>query len=65
MSSEVKLGSEGYRSHVLLHMWIIELKQMVILLDMGHTKGRMCMGGIGQGKKTKNLKVLMCSLYRK
>jgi hypothetical protein len=24
-----------------------------ILWDMGHTKGRMCKGGIGQGKKPK------------
>jgi hypothetical protein len=35
-----------------------------ILLDMCHTKGRLQTGGIGQGKKIKNLKVLMCSLYR-
>jgi hypothetical protein len=26
-----------------------------ILWDMGHTKGRLCMGEIGQGKGTKNL----------
>jgi hypothetical protein len=30
----------------------------VILLDMGHTKGRPCTGGIGQGKETKNLNVV-------
>jgi hypothetical protein len=29
---------------------------------MGHTKGRLCKGEIGQGKETKNLKF---SLYRK
>jgi hypothetical protein len=27
----------------------------VILWDMGHTKGRLCKEGIGQGKETKNL----------
>jgi hypothetical protein len=27
----------------------------VIIWDMDHTKGRLCMGGIGQGKGTKNL----------
>jgi hypothetical protein len=26
----------------------------VILLDTGHTKGRLHMGGIGKGKETKN-----------
>jgi hypothetical protein len=26
-----------------------------ILWDMGHTEGRLCKGGIGQGKETKNL----------
>jgi hypothetical protein len=26
-----------------------------ILWDMGNTKGRTCMGGIGKGKETKNL----------
>jgi hypothetical protein len=35
-----------------------------ILWGMGHTKGRLCKGGIGQGKETKNLrKRLMCSLH--
>jgi hypothetical protein len=29
-----------------------------IFLDMGHTKGRPPMGGIGQGKETKNLNVV-------
>jgi hypothetical protein len=29
-----------------------------ILCDMGHTKGRPLMGGIGQGKETKNLNVV-------
>jgi hypothetical protein len=29
-----------------------------ILWDMGHTKGRLCIGGIGKGKKTKNLNVV-------
>jgi hypothetical protein len=24
-------------------------------MDMGHTKGRSCMGGIGKGKEIKNL----------
>jgi hypothetical protein len=27
----------------------------VILWDIGHTKERLCTGGIGQGKETKNL----------
>jgi hypothetical protein len=27
----------------------------VTLRDMGHTKGRLCKGGIVQGKETKNL----------
>jgi hypothetical protein len=27
----------------------------VILWDIGHTKGRLWKGGIGQGKETKNL----------
>jgi hypothetical protein len=26
-----------------------------MLWDMGHTKRRLCKGGIGQGKETKNL----------
>jgi hypothetical protein len=26
-----------------------------IIWDMGHTKGRLCKGGIGQGKETKNV----------
>jgi hypothetical protein len=26
-----------------------------ILWGMGHTKGRLCKGGIGQGKETRNL----------
>jgi hypothetical protein len=26
--------------------------------DMGHTKGRLCKAGIGQGKETKNLNVV-------
>jgi hypothetical protein len=30
----------------------------------GHTKGRLCNGGIRQGIKTKNLNEVMCSLYR-
>jgi hypothetical protein len=29
-----------------------------ILLDMGHTKGRTCMGGIGKGMETENLNVI-------
>jgi hypothetical protein len=29
-----------------------------ILWDTGHTKGRLCIGGIGQGKATKNLDVV-------
>jgi hypothetical protein len=28
---------------------------VAILWDMGHTKGRLCKGGIGQGKETKNM----------
>jgi hypothetical protein len=35
-----------------------------ILWGTGHTKGRLCKGGMGQGKETKNLMRLMCSLYR-
>jgi hypothetical protein len=34
-----------------------------ILWYTGHSKGRSCMGRIGQGKKSKHLK-LMCCLYR-
>jgi hypothetical protein len=30
----------------------------VILLGMGHTKGRTCMGRIGKGKETQNLNVV-------
>jgi hypothetical protein len=30
----------------------------VILLDMGHTKERLCMGGKAQEKETKNLNVV-------
>jgi hypothetical protein len=30
----------------------------VILLNTGHSKGRPCMGGIGQGKETKNFNVV-------
>jgi hypothetical protein len=29
-----------------------------ILLDTDHTKGRLCMGGIGKGKEIKNLDVV-------
>jgi hypothetical protein len=29
-----------------------------ILLDTGHTKGKLCKGKIGQGKETKNLNVV-------
>jgi hypothetical protein len=29
-----------------------------ILWNMGHTKGRLCKGGIGQGKETENLNVV-------
>jgi hypothetical protein len=49
--SEVRLREP--KSHGLPHMQITDLKSAVILLDMGHTKGRPCMGGIGQGKETK------------
>jgi hypothetical protein len=38
-----------------------------ILWDMGHTKGRLCKVGIGQGKETKNLNevdVLTVKEYR-
>jgi hypothetical protein len=30
----------------------------VILWNMGHTKGRPCIGGIGQGKESKKLNVV-------
>jgi hypothetical protein len=30
----------------------------VILLDMGHTPGRICMGGIGKWKETYNFNVV-------
>jgi hypothetical protein len=30
----------------------------IILWDIGHTKERPCIGGIGQGKETKNLNVI-------
>jgi hypothetical protein len=33
-------------------------------MDMGHTEGRLCKGGIGQRKETKNLNELLCSVYR-
>jgi hypothetical protein len=36
----------------------------VILWDMGHTKGKLCTVGIGQGTETKNLKRLMCLWHR-
>jgi hypothetical protein len=29
-----------------------------ILLDMGYTNRKLCMGGVEQGKKTKNLNVV-------
>jgi hypothetical protein len=29
-----------------------------LLWDMGHTKGRSCTGGVGQGKETKTLNVV-------
>jgi hypothetical protein len=36
-----------------------------IIMDMGHTKGRLHMGRIGQGEDTKILNVIdVCSLYR-
>jgi hypothetical protein len=35
----------------------------VILLDMGHTLGRMCMGGIGKRKETSNLKLNMVDVF--
>jgi hypothetical protein len=31
---------------------------VAILWNMDHTKGRLCKGGIGQGKETKNLNVV-------
>jgi hypothetical protein len=35
-----------------------------MLWDRGHTKGRLCKGGIGQGRKLKTWMWLMCSLCR-
>jgi hypothetical protein len=36
-----------------------------ILWDMmGHTKGKLCKGGIEKGKETQNLNEVMCSLYK-
>jgi hypothetical protein len=32
--------------------------------NTGHTKGKLHMGGIREGKETKKLNWLMCSLYR-
>jgi hypothetical protein len=29
-----------------------------IVWDIGHTKGGLCIGGIGQGKETKNLNMV-------
>jgi hypothetical protein len=37
----------------------------VILQNMGHTKGRPCMGGIGQGKETENLNVVDVLMIQK
>jgi hypothetical protein len=34
------------------------------LQDTGHAKGRLCKGGIGKGKKTKNLSEVDVSLYK-
>jgi hypothetical protein len=31
---------------------------VAVLLDMGHPKGRLCMGETGQGKETKNLNAM-------
>jgi hypothetical protein len=39
-------------------MWIVDLKQMQQYYRMGHTKGRLCKGEIGQGKETKNLNMV-------
>jgi hypothetical protein len=37
-------------------MWIVDLKQMQQYYGtMGHTKERLCKGGIGLGKEAKNL----------
>jgi hypothetical protein len=33
-------------------------KFLLIVWDTGHTKGRLCSGGIGQGKETKHLNVV-------
>jgi hypothetical protein len=33
-------------------------RNAAIFWDMDHTKGKPCMGGIGQGKETKNLNVV-------
>jgi hypothetical protein len=51
--SEVSQTSKGQKPHVLSHMWIVDLKHAAILWDMGHTKGRLCKGGIGQRKEIK------------
>jgi hypothetical protein len=52
-------GSEGQKSHVLPHLGIINLKQMQrYYWTWLHTKRKMCMGGIGKGKETKNLDVV-------
>jgi hypothetical protein len=56
----VKLvGSEGQKLHVL-HAYVDDRSKInaAILLDMGHTQGRPHMRRIGQGKETKNLKVV-------
>jgi hypothetical protein len=40
-------------------MQITDLKQkQLILLNLDHTKGRLDIGGIGQGMETKNLYVV-------
>jgi hypothetical protein len=42
-------------------MWIIDYRfttNAAILQDMGHTKGRPHLGGIGKVKETKNLNVV-------
>jgi hypothetical protein len=50
--------------HILPHIQIIVLKQMQQYYEaQSHFKGRLCTGGIGQGKEAKNLNAVDVLLY--
>jgi hypothetical protein len=49
------LSEVGKRSKITCSPSYVDFRlktNAVILLDMGHTKGRTCMGEIGKGKET-------------